>query len=43
MFSQRGVNIGLFCKEFNEKTNNIKEGVPIPVTVTINVSRLTIK
>ncbi|XP_064403104.1 large ribosomal subunit protein uL11m-like [Halichondria panicea] len=36
---QRGVNIGLFCKEFNEKTNDIKEGVPIPVTVTINSDR----
>lgn len=30
---QRGVNIQGFCAEFNEKTSNIKKGIPLPVRV----------
>lgn len=27
----RGINIAAFCKEFNERTANMKKGVPLPV------------
>jgi len=35
---QKGVNIGQFCKEFNERTKDIQKGVPIPTKVFVNVS-----
>ena len=37
---QKGVNIGAFCKDFNEKTKDIKPGIPIPTVVKIMVGDL---
>jgi large subunit ribosomal protein L11 len=31
---QRGLNIMMFCKEFNARTANMEPGMPIPVVIT---------
>ena len=31
---QRGLNIGEFVKQFNERTKNLEKGAPIPVLIT---------
>jgi large subunit ribosomal protein L11 len=32
---QHGVNIMEFCKAFNAKTQNMEQGLPIPVVITV--------
>lgn len=39
MLGCRGINITAFCKDFNEKTKDIKEGIPLPTRVYVNPDR----
>lgn len=36
---QRGVNIAAFIKDFNERTKEFKEGIPLPCRVHVNPDR----
>ncbi len=36
---QHGVNIMDFCKAFNAQTQNLEQGMPIPVVITVYVDR----
>ncbi|XP_073999042.1 mitochondrial ribosomal protein L11 [Rhodnius prolixus] len=39
ILGQHGLNIATFCKDFNERTKDIKEGVPLPTRIYINPDR----
>ncbi|XP_030369250.1 39S ribosomal protein L11, mitochondrial [Scaptodrosophila lebanonensis] len=39
MLGQRAINIAAFCKDFNTKTSEMKEGVPLPCRITMNSDR----
>ncbi|KAL3320218.1 54S ribosomal protein L11, mitochondrial [Cichlidogyrus casuarinus] len=36
---KRNINIANFCKDFNERTNGIKPGTPVPCNITLNPDR----
>jgi large subunit ribosomal protein L11 len=36
---QHGVNIMEFCKTFNAQTQNLEQGLPIPVVITVYTDR----
>lgn len=36
VLGQYGINIAGFCKDFNEKTKHLKEGIPLPCMIYMN-------
>ncbi len=36
---QRGINIMMFCKDFNARTAQIEKGTPVPVVITYYVDK----
>ncbi|XP_033359875.1 39S ribosomal protein L11, mitochondrial [Bombus vosnesenskii] len=36
---QRNINVANFCKDFNTRTENIKEGIPLPCRVKVRSDR----
>lgn len=36
---QRGINIAAFCKDFNERTKEMRPGVPLPCRISVRADR----
>ncbi|KAL8184100.1 UNVERIFIED_CONTAM: 54S ribosomal protein L11, mitochondrial [Gekko kuhli] len=36
---RRGIPIAQFCKDFNERTKDIKEGIPLPTRIIVQANR----
>uniref|UniRef100_A0A8C2J2G8 Large ribosomal subunit protein uL11 n=1 Tax=Cyprinus carpio TaxID=7962 RepID=A0A8C2J2G8_CYPCA len=39
ILGQKGIPIGAFCKDFNEKTKELKEGIPLPIKINVKSDR----
>ncbi|KAI2656799.1 39S ribosomal protein L11, mitochondrial [Labeo rohita] len=37
-FGLKGIPIGAFCKDFNEKTKDLKEGIPLPIKINVKTN-----